>query len=59
MRIYNIWGILLFETFDSQIGWDGTFEGKSQDAGNYAYFVRVIDNHGEEKIKKGFTALAR
>jgi len=28
MRIYNRWGILVFETTDPEIRWDGTFNGK-------------------------------
>jgi len=28
MRIYNRWGILVFETTDPEMRWDGTFNGK-------------------------------
>lgn len=37
MRIYNQWGLLIFQTKNKFIGWDGTWKGKSQPEGNYTY----------------------
>jgi gliding motility-associated-like protein len=36
-KIYNRWGELLFESLDSQMGWDGTFGGKAAQDGVFTY----------------------
>lgn len=40
MRIYNRWGQVLFESFDPEIGWDGTYKGQMVQDGTYGYTVR-------------------
>lgn len=40
MRVYNRWGQVLFESFDSSVGWDGTFNGKYVQDGTYGYTLR-------------------
>ena len=40
MRVYNRWGQVIFESFDSSEGWDGTYEGKYVQDGTYGYTLR-------------------
>ena len=37
MKIYDRWGGLIFESTDQENSWDGTFNGKTLDAGVYVY----------------------
>ena len=41
-RIYNRWGEMIFETFDSNLGWDGTYKTVDQEIGTYVYVVDAI-----------------
>lgn len=40
LRVYNRWGQVLFESFDSSMGWDGTYNGKYVQDGTYGYTIR-------------------
>ncbi|GAB5417648.1 MAG: hypothetical protein Crog4KO_26340 [Crocinitomicaceae bacterium] len=40
LRVYNRWGQVLFESFDSSLGWDGTFNGNYVQDGTYGYTLR-------------------
>lgn len=40
MLIYNRWGQLLFESYDPEIGWDGTYKGVMVQDGTYGYIIR-------------------
>ena len=47
--IYNQWGLKVFETDNQQRGWDGTYNGKVQQEGNYIYSLDgILEN--DEKI---------
>lgn len=37
--IFNRWGQLVFESYDPEIGWDGTFSGEMAKSGVYAYTI--------------------
>ena len=52
-KIFNRWGNLVFETTRLDEGWDGTTSGKAQNIDTYAYYIRVITEHGYETEKKG------
>jgi gliding motility-associated-like protein len=39
--IYNRWGQLIFETYNFDEGWDGTYNGKPVQAGVYVYYLRM------------------
>jgi gliding motility-associated-like protein len=43
MTIYNRWGELLFETYDENIGWDGTYGGRQAPSEVYIYKVELND----------------
>ncbi|MEO5999119.1 MAG: PKD domain-containing protein [Chitinophagaceae bacterium] len=58
-QVYNRWGQLLFSSNDINIGWDGRFAGKDQDAGAYVWMVRGMDYMGKAIFKKGSLVLIR
>jgi len=37
-RIYNRWGVLVYEGKDINSGWDGVYKGEKQEVGSYAYY---------------------
>ena len=42
-RVYNRFGVLLFESHDIGKGWDGTYKGEKQGIGNYVYVIQGLD----------------
>lgn len=58
-RIYDRWGELVFESFDRNTGWDGTFRGKDMDPDTYDYYLQVTCIGGLEEIIKGNITLMR
>ncbi|MCB0696255.1 MAG: gliding motility-associated C-terminal domain-containing protein [Chitinophagaceae bacterium] len=58
-RVFNRWGIEVFSTNDSRMGWDGTYQGKPQDIGTYTYLIRVAYPDGFVETYKGETTLIR
>lgn len=59
-RIFNRWGTLVFETTDSNEGWDGTFNGRDLPGGVYVYLIEApCEITGGRIIKKGDFVLMR
>ena len=58
-RVYNRNGMLMFSTSQMGAGWDGTFNGKSQNVGGYVWMVRGVDYTGKVVTKKGTMVLVR
>lgn len=56
--VYNRWGQLVFKTVDPSRCWDGTFNGKPQDAGGYIYVIKAKTLCGEVS-HKGMVMLIR
>lgn len=46
-KVLNEWGNVLFETSNSEQGWDGTFNGKQQPVGVYEY--QVVGTTSDDK----------
>lgn len=44
LLIFNRWGELLFESYNHQIGWDGTYGGNIVKDGTYVWKIRVGSN---------------
>ncbi|MEE0889756.1 MAG: gliding motility-associated C-terminal domain-containing protein [Bacteroidales bacterium] len=57
MRVFNRQGALLFESNDTEIGWDGTFNGEFCHPNTYVYIIEYVNSDGEEVVKKGTFAL--
>ena len=61
LHVYNLWGELLFETNDPEMGWDGTFEGELMPEGMYIWSLEIRSNciPPEEQFKRGTLMLFR
>lgn len=59
MQIFNRWGELLFSSTDIDVGWDGTFRGKDQPEGTYAFVARLTDLSGTSFTRSGSVVLLR
>ena len=57
--IYDRWGECVFETYNQQQGWDGTFKGKDCDQGVYVYYVEVYCIGKLKSLIKGNVTLIR
>lgn len=51
MLIFNRWGEVLFESFNPNIGWDGTYNGKIVPDGVYVWTLEFKDNNNDERMK--------
>lgn len=58
-RIYDRWGVMVFETTNVEEGWDGTFKGVPQPIGVYVYEVSAVSGTGKEFKKAGNVTLLR
>ena len=58
-RVYNRWGQLLFETSDTEKGWDGNFNGVQQPPGNYVWTADGMNYKGLSIQRKGNVMLVR
>lgn len=59
MNIYSKIGILLFESSDINIGWDGYFKGQLCNPGVYIWKIRGNFSNGEPFTKMGDVTLLR
>lgn len=59
LRIFSKGGILLFESNDVNLGWDGYYKGKLSDNGVYIWKVRGKFRNGEPFIKMGDVTLLK
>jgi len=63
LKIYDRWGILVFETTDYSTPWNGkTKSGHDADAGTYFFYVTYESNcatNADKATKKGFVELVR
>lgn len=57
--IYNRWGEMIFQTTDISVGWDGTYKGKMQNTGVYAYMLKAIFVNGDTLMKRGNITLLK
>ncbi|PKP23127.1 MAG: hypothetical protein CVU05_00970 [Bacteroidetes bacterium HGW-Bacteroidetes-21] len=57
--IYNRWGERIYFSDDIYEGWDGTFNGKKQNADTYTYYVKVQTYSEKVLEKKGNITLLR
>ncbi|MNK09044.1 PKD domain protein [compost metagenome] len=47
MLIFNRWGETVFESHDSDFGWDGTYQGTMVPDGTYSWNIRVKQFHSD------------
>jgi hypothetical protein len=53
LKIFSRLGIMVFETNDINIGWDGYFKGQLSESGVYIWKVRGSFRNGEPFVKTG------
>jgi gliding motility-associated-like protein len=59
-RVFNRWGVQVFETSNGEQGWDGTYMGVPQDVGTYNYVVIIAPAVGvDNKVYTGTVTLIR
>ena len=60
MTIYNRWGEIVWETYDTQSSWDGTYRGNMCPDGVYTWVIRygVLDSDSV-KTYSGFVTIIR
>ncbi|MCD0490089.1 gliding motility-associated C-terminal domain-containing protein [Pedobacter sp. MC2016-14] len=58
-NVYDQWGELIFRANDKSVGWDGTYRGKLQPVGVYAYYTEIVQLDGSKVIRKGTVTLLR
>src|SRR5690554_4847891 len=58
-KVFNRWGQILFESFNHEVGWDGTYNGKIVQDGTYIYKIEfgLEHNDGRQVISGHFTLL--
>ncbi len=59
LTIFNRWGETTFETFDPQMGWDGSYNNKMCKEGTYTYLIEFVENLDQTKQIKGHINLVR
>jgi gliding motility-associated-like protein len=57
--IYNRWGQMVFESYSSTIGWDGTFNGESSEMGSYVVVCTARTSLDEQRSFQGYFTLIR
>lgn len=57
--IYNRWGEEIFESFDPNKGWDGSFGDKICKTGTYTYLIEYTENNDQTKELTGHIQLIR
>jgi gliding motility-associated-like protein len=58
-RIWNRWGVLIFESKTAKPGWDGTFNGVRQETGSYVWEAAGLGIGGALIRKQGLFTLLR
>ncbi len=58
-RIYDRWGVMVYDSKDIDAGWDGTYKGKPQPFGVYVYQIEAVTNTGQRFTKQGNVTLLR
>jgi gliding motility-associated-like protein len=59
LEIFNRWGVLLFQSNDVEIGWDGYYRGQAASEDVYIFRVTGVLNNGEKFIETGDFLLMR
>jgi len=59
LSVYDRWGELVFESFDPDDKWDGTYNGKALPADVYGYYLEIDCVDGEYFFERGNVSLIR
>lgn len=59
LNIFNRWGEKVYDSYDPNLGWDGTYKTQQQPPGCYAYYVTITSESGFTAHAKGSLTLIR
>ncbi|MEO6328326.1 MAG: M43 family zinc metalloprotease [Ginsengibacter sp.] len=59
LQIWNRWGLRVFESLNSSIGWDGKFKSATQPSAIYIYIITFKDIDGMDIKKTGMVTLLK
>jgi gliding motility-associated-like protein len=59
LEIFNRWGVMVFQSDQVEVGWDGYYQGKPAEEGVYIYKVHGTYNNGTRFEKVGDFVLIR
>jgi len=59
LKIYNRWGIVVFESNNLEQGWDGTYAGNYCETGIYIWHLLLEKNNGKTWSDKGTVNIIR
>jgi gliding motility-associated-like protein len=59
LQIYNRWGELIFESFDKEVGWDGSYKGGIVQNGAYNWVIKIKTDGTQTHVKRGNVLLLR
>jgi len=57
--VYNRYGQMVFESYSTKDGWDGTMNGRQLNAGVFGYYIEAFFTDGSQNIIKGDVTLVR
>jgi gliding motility-associated-like protein len=56
-KIFNKWGVTVYDNASNDAYWDGTYKGKLQEQGEYGYVIAVKFPNGITEVYKGIIVL--
>lgn len=59
LRVFDRWGEVVFVSYKTADGWNGTYKGKIAESGVYFYEISVRTLEGKAKYQKGDVTLIR
>jgi gliding motility-associated-like protein len=59
LRVFDRWGVMVYESTDLNAGWDGSFKGKPQPMATYIFTVDAVSKDGSKFHKIGNVTLIR
>ena len=59
LQIFSRWGILIFDSTDPNVVWDGTYKGEIVAAGEYIYSIEGADTIGKKINQKGVLTIVK
>ncbi|MCC6818159.1 MAG: gliding motility-associated C-terminal domain-containing protein, partial [Bacteroidia bacterium] len=59
MKIMNRWGVVVFDTNNPKVGWDGKYKGEYVVNDTYIYFIELEELDGDKVVKKGYILIKR
>jgi gliding motility-associated-like protein len=59
LELYNRWGELIFESYNKNVGWDGTYNNVRVQDGTYTWKITISTNGTNKIVKYGHVSVIR